>query len=457
MRRASLLALVAVVVAGAVLRFAAADDPSAYQSKDEQAYAMIARGLVSNHTYGISGMDDPVHWVPGAPLLFAAAYRIHPKLNYDGRWDVPAAYPVQAAVGTLTIVAAFVLAFLLAGQIAGLVAAVLVAFYPPLIDASGDLLSEPLGALLATSALAACVWTMRAPGLRRGALAGALLGATVLTRADLALVPLIGAAAVGVVAWRRSEARERRPRARATARAVAPVLAGILVLVLPWTVYASHRAHAFVPLSDGGSSNFFVGTYLPGDGTLFGAKRSLADETRARFPELRDKQWFQLRSRDVIRAVALRRPHEPEEKALRAEGFDNLSDYALGQPLDFAAMMARKIKRLWGGYSRGTYTNPRTWITAIHLFILALGLAGLVAGLALGRRHRAGLGLIGAVLLYVTLLNAILISEARHNLTVMPALACAGAVGAVVAAGALRRRRAAARAPTAPPATHPIL
>ena len=136
MRR--ILAILAVLtVAGGVLRFEAAADPSAYQSKDEQSYAMIARGLSVTGRYGNPGMTDPVHWPPGAPLLFALAYELRPQQRGGGVWDVPSAYNLQALVGTLTIPAAFLLAFLIAGPWAGLVAAAGVAVYPPLISASG--------------------------------------------------------------------------------------------------------------------------------------------------------------------------------------------------------------------------------------------------------------------------------------------------------------------------------
>ena len=71
-----LAVLAALTVVGGVLRFHAASDPSAYQSKDEQSYAMIARGLSVTGNYGNPGMTDPVHWPPGAPLMFALAYEL---------------------------------------------------------------------------------------------------------------------------------------------------------------------------------------------------------------------------------------------------------------------------------------------------------------------------------------------------------------------------------------------
>ena len=120
--RWSLAALLVITLAGGVLRFAQAADPSAYQSRDEVAYAQIARALVVNGTYGLYGhdaQDDPVHWPPGAPLMFALAHWIDPQQRGDGRWDVPSAYPFQAAVGTAAIVAIFVLAALVAGPVAG--------------------------------------------------------------------------------------------------------------------------------------------------------------------------------------------------------------------------------------------------------------------------------------------------------------------------------------------------
>jgi hypothetical protein len=139
----------------------------------------------------------------------------------------------------------------------------------------------------------------------------------------------------------------------------------------------------------------------------------------------------------VIRTVAARHPGLSEEQALRRETLVNLREYALGQPGPFAGMLASKVWRLWGSYTHGTYQRTRGPIRVLHLALLAFGLTGLAAGLVATRR--AELWAIAALLLYLTAMNAVLVSEARHNLTVMPVLIAGGAMGFRLAAGRLRR------------------
>ncbi|MGI8729788.1 MAG: hypothetical protein ACR2LK_07315 [Solirubrobacteraceae bacterium] len=440
-RHRTLLALALIVVAGALLRFDAAASPSDHQSSDERSYAKIAHGIARRNTYGLPVQNDPVHWMPGAPMMFAVAYRLNPTRSEAGVRDVAAAYNWQALVGTLTIVAAFLLGLLIAGRLAGLISAAAVAFYPPLIAASHDLLSEPLGAMLATSALAATVWAIRDPGRRhwKTLLAGALLGLTVLTRADLALLPAIAALAIAAAAWHGST-QPRLQRARRALGAAVPLVAATLVLVLPWSAFASKSAGSFVPLSTGGGSNFFIGTYLPGDGSLYGTKRNLAEATQKHFPDHpRVSNYTQLEMHDVMRMVAARRPELSEEAALKAEALSNLRHYALGRPVEFAGMAASKVWRLWGAYTVSSFRQRTTPILIYHRAIVLIGILGLLAGIIFARRWI--LLLPAAAVLYITALNAILVSESRHNLTLLPTLATAGVAGIVVAVRRLQQRR----------------
>ena len=75
-------------------------------------------------------MNDPLHWPPGTPLLFAVARKVAGAGDAD--LDPAAIYAAQWAVGMGLIVAVFALAALLAGPWAGVAAAAGVALYPPL-------------------------------------------------------------------------------------------------------------------------------------------------------------------------------------------------------------------------------------------------------------------------------------------------------------------------------------
>ena len=393
------LALLAVItVAGGVLRAEAASSPSRYQSVDERAYARLARNLARDGIYGDRAMRDPVHWPPGAPAVFAVAHDLRPRATH-GRWDVPSAYPVQAALGTLLVPAVFVLALLLGGAAAGLVAAGAVAFYPPLITASGDLLTEPLGALMLTVALIAVVLALRRRGVAIALVAGALLGLAALVRADLVLLPVGLAALLALVAGLRTGAL---------------VLAAAVAVLAPWTTYASGEAGRFTPVSSGGASNLFVGTYLPGDGTMFGLKRALGFRSTVRQTRVLDR-------------VVARRPERDRQDALRGAAIDNVRRYVLGDPVGFAGMAVRKVDRLWMGYTLGTHRNPRDGVTAYHLVLVGLGLVGLLGGLARGRDAAVWIPVLA--LLYITAVNIALVAEARHNLPFIGVLAAGGAAG----------------------------
>ncbi len=484
------IVLVLITALAGVLRFDAAASPSPRQSVDERAYGRLARALATKSTYGDPHvMSDPVRWPPGAPFVFGLAHQLFPRES-ERPVDVPAAYPIQAAAGTLLVPAVFALAALAAGPVAGLVAAGAIAVYPPLVTASGDLLTEPLGSLALAVALIAVVLALRRPGPRRGALAGVLLGLAVLVRADLVLLPFVLAAVVALVL------RSRR------GTLTAAVLAGAAVLTLaPWSVFASGVAGRFVPVSSGGASNLFVGTYLPGDGTMFGLKRALGfrpttpqlfvidrvarehgSPPAAREAALRDaaadndrryvlgdplgfaamavakvdRLWLGYTVGTYLpgdgtmfglkRALGFRpatpqlfvidrvarehgSPPAPREDALRDAAADNVRRYLLGDPLGFAGMALRKVDRLWLSSTVGTYGTERPWTRAYHLLLVGLGALGLIAGLVATRGRAPALWVVVAVVAYLTAVNVVLVSEARHNLPVMPVLVAGGVAG----------------------------
>src|SRR4051794_20573945 len=174
-----LVVLVAITLLGGALRAVQSASPDlGNRSSDERGYARVAKTFEGGHFHGTS-----LHWPPGAPLMFAIADRIHPT------HDLRLAYWSQALVGTALIPVVFLLGLLVWGPIVGLGAAFLVAIYPPYVVMGGQLLAEPLGTLCLVGGLTALLAAWRRPDRRMLALAGLLLGATVLTRTDLTLVP----------------------------------------------------------------------------------------------------------------------------------------------------------------------------------------------------------------------------------------------------------------------------
>lgn len=421
MRRLPLL-LIALVVAGSAGLHAhrALNPTSSYQSADERSYGKLAVTLADARQYGppSTGMRDPLHWPPGAPALFAAAHAVAGEEASERSFDIPAAYWAQAIVSLGSLLAALALGWALAGMWAGIAAAAVVGFYPPLILATGEQVSEPLGAFLLTSSLAVLAWSARKEWWWGHLVAGALLGATVLTRADLILAPAIVALLVLLWLWR----GRREPR-RALAWAGALAL-GAAVTVLPWSAYASDRAGSFVPVTQGSAAPLFVGTYLPGGGHTVGMKRALEAEVKAFRPGLRGTPAFEIPAGNYMDLIAARHPELTKDRAIRKEARANLRKYALGEPLDFAVMMGDKVQRMWTRYARGG-ARPTSWaIRAWHIALVALSFGGILA--AIWRYRSVPLIVVLAVALYSTALHMLVVSQARYNLPLMPGLLSAG-------------------------------
>src|SRR3954452_14144427 len=130
------VALGLVLIAGAALRAQRAADPGNFLPPDERAYAALGRSL-SHGYYDVHGMNDPLHWPPGTPLLFALARQITGV--GDARLDPAETYWARWVVAIALIVAIFVLVRLLAGLWPASLAAPFSALFPLLVVITGDL------------------------------------------------------------------------------------------------------------------------------------------------------------------------------------------------------------------------------------------------------------------------------------------------------------------------------
>ena len=406
----------------------AANPRSDYQSADERSYGKLAIDIADNQHYGGSSAE-PLHWPPGAPVLFAAGHKLFPSASDTKSYDIRAAYWEQALLTTGTTALAALLAWLLAGPWAGVAASAIVGTYPPLIGATGDQLSEPLGAFLLIAAFTALAWAItrcRAPGAGLGpwrwAASGALFGLAILTRTDLLPLPfLLAGLAALIVLW----------RARAWRRALTTwgVLAGACALVLaPWTIYASSQEGQFVPVTKGSASALFVGTYLPGGGTTVGMKFALEKQLRAKHPELAGTKTYKIPAKYALDLFIAKHPGLTRDEALQREARHNLIHYSTTQPVSFAKMAFNKAKRMWFFYYRGGGVHYISTVTRVwQIFLVVACTLGLIAGIW-RRRDPVLMAVLLAVALS-TAVHAIVVSQARYNLPLMPSLIAAGVAG----------------------------
>ena len=113
-------------------------------------------------------------------------------------------------------------------------------------------------------------------------------------------------------------------------------------------------------------------------------------------------------------------------------------------PVGYAGMMLNKVQRMWSRYARGGARHTSPFIRGWHILLVLARLRR-----ARARAIRAPLAAAGAILaaaLTSTAIHMLVVSQARYNLPLMPALLAGGVAGWVMF---LRGQRAAAAGPEA--------
>lgn len=416
--RFGLAALAAILLLGLGLRTGEAWDGRA-PVHDAAAYAAIAATLAEGEgfTVGPDATQPSSNYSPGLPLFVAGLYEltggVHERL----------ARLVLAAIGTLSVLFAYLIGRRLirplpsrtqsgevglAGVAPALIGGLAVAIYPALLEYQGMLMGEPLAATLLSGAVLAVLWAAGREGRWDWLLPGLLVGALALVRPEyLAIAVLL----VLVVFARRAGGDWRRSLVQATI-----LLAGTIVIVAPWTIRNAVAEDRFVPISTGGGQVLFAGTYLPSDGD----PEKVGAEVVAENPDLFQSQDAQrLRLEQILaRLAADRYPGMETDRALAKMGKEQLWDDLTEEPRAFAGLLAAKVWRVWTYGARAVVREPG-W-RVFHWALVALGLFGL--GLLAWQRRWEAL-LIGAILLAITALSALLVASPRRVLVLIPLLA----------------------------------
>ena len=268
-----------------------------------------------------------------------------------------------------------------------------------------------------------------------------------------------------------------RPRGAMPALAQAAVLlAGVAIVVAPWTVRNLVVLDRFVPISTGGGQVLFAGTYLPSGGDpqkvgeavlerhpalrrelLAGAPPSPASGSEPRIllsqahpPSARGERTpLSQRTAEpqaptlevILAALAARRhPGLDSDVALARMGRDQLWHDITREPWRYAGFLANKLNLLWLHGPRSVMHEP-AW-ALLHLLLIGFGAIGLAVLIA-ARRPEALL--IAAILLAITLIGLLLVASPRRVLVAVPLIAPLAGAGAVWSSQQLRRRLPAPR------------
>jgi 4-amino-4-deoxy-L-arabinose transferase-like glycosyltransferase len=416
---------------------------------DATAYAAIAANLDRDEgfTLGPAATQPASNYSPGLPLLVAGIYKlsggIHERL----------ARLVLAMLGTLAVLFTYLIGKRLSGPTAGLIGAAGITVYPALLEYQGMLMSEPLAASLLAGAVLATLWaadieenrpsrgwpgaggSRTARGLPAGPPApgqdprarwlvpGLLFGALALVRPEYLGVALL----VSLVVLVRDGWRDR---SRTWAQALL-VLAGVAMIVVPWTVRNAIALDRFVPISTGGGQVLFAGTYLPSDGD----PERVGAEVVERHPGLFGPHAVQrLRLEQILAQLAAQRyPGLESDQALSRMGREQLWDDLSEEPVEYAGFVATKIARIWSHGPRDVMREPG-W-ELLHWAMVAFGLVGLGV-LAAQRRWEALL--LATIFVAITAVSALLVASPRRVLVMMPLVAALAGMAAVRARQRIR-------------------
>ena len=412
------MTLVAILLLGLGLRGYEAWDgrPPVY---DAQGYADIAIELERGNGFalGPGATQTATNYSPGLPLfaggLYALTGGVHERM----------ARLVLALIGTLAVLFSYLIGRRLSGPLAGLVAAAAVAIYPALLEYQGMLMSEPLAASLLSGAVLAMLWADDRR-TRFWLVPGLVLGALALVRPEYLAISF----PVAVVIF----ARRGRDGWRVGLVQALVLLAGLAIVVVPWTVRNAVVLERFVPISTGGGQVLFAGSYMPSSGN----PEKVGEEVLKRHPELRRELPGDPRLEQILAALAHQRyPGREADAALAKMGRERLWDDVSQEPVEYAGFLASKLWLIWGHGPRDVMHAP-AW-AVFHWLLLALGLLGLGV-LGYGRRWEAAL--LATVLLAATAIGLLLVASPRRALVTLPLLAALAGVGVSWLAWRVSRR-----------------
>ena len=392
--------LLALVLRIACARALALDVRSAF-AFDASFYDSLARRLADGGAYADHLGNPTAFFPPGYPAVLAVAYFAFGQSQF-------VAWTLNAVSGALTCLFVFLIGARLFSPALGLAAAGLLAVFPGDVFRSAAIMSEAVfGCLLSAAIYLFARWDGPEDGVGatrpgRWLCFGLLLGGATLVRAA-GLIFLAGPAVVWLV---RDGVREAVARTAIT-------LAGLLLVVLPWTVRNASLLGAPVLSTDG--------TFA-----FFNAHNPLADGSQSfDMNEIRAREWPWI----------AHLPPTEREIALSREELRYGVRYLLGHPRRELASIAPRLGYLYGSdhhplSDHGSSRVHRAAIWGADLFFFAVLILALLGVPETVRPLGSRLVLPATVLCVTTVHGVLFFGDPRYHAPLAPVLALLAVVGA---------------------------
>jgi 4-amino-4-deoxy-L-arabinose transferase-like glycosyltransferase len=362
-------------------------------TSDEREYVYIAQ-KVSSESRFIDSNSERSKRSPLFPVTLAFVFRA-----FGSSLVVP--HVINILLGTIIVVLGYALCIRIgSGHHVALLASATMAVYPGLVIYSGLLQTESLYMVFVLLGFIFAYRSIDDPGLLNPILLGLASGIAALTRAVFfGFFPVL----LLLVGWMRRQHHQK---------ALGHVLVALLVycaVLSPWIVRNYHVHGAFVPLSSFGGSSLLIGNNPFATGTW-----SLKEGF---------EEWFTKKAGD--RGIAnVQGLTEVEQSALWSE---LAVEHMMSHPLETFQLGMKKLYIFWIYPVTHSSSNvPLQAVAVASDFVLLLGVGVGVVGTWVVHGRFAPLY---AAVIFFSAVQAVLHSEARYRLPLVPVLCIVFAYG----------------------------
>lgn len=358
-------------------------------SMDTANYLHLTRSLLESGRYEMWAKPS-AYVAPVYPFFLAGVFELCGE-------NLLAVKLIHVALGAASVALIYFLAIRFARPLAALLAALIMALHPEIIGVTGFIYTETLFIFLLLATLLVLAHAIGTKKAWHFLSAGALLGLTTLCRGVTLQWPVFMLAVLMLSSQRWMWLR----------RWVFAV-AGMAVVMAPWTIRNYQRFHVFLPVATGSGDVLWTGNYLEFDGEY-------------RYEQTQKKLFEVAGDVDLV----------TRDRKLTADA----KRMILEDPVAHAWLIIRKIFRYWLRVYEDVpdgAARQRNWLvfgalTFTHYAILLFTLIGLWQ---CHRRHD-GVKMLLAFVCYYTLVHAATLAVARYRIPLLPIISIAAASGVV--------------------------